>query len=96
MRILKTPKLPEYKFTCKKCTAEFAADIRDYKDTFYKTCSVPTNTGIPKHIIEQHTKTHFITIVQCPICGEEIDVNKNEGYIEQTTMQSGTIVESKN
>lgn len=78
MKILKKPKLAEYKYICEQCCAEFAADCSDFKDSYQVFCSVPTNTGIPEDIIKQHTRKEYIQVVICPVCGREIDVKRGE------------------
>ena len=78
MRIINKPRLPEYKFVCSQCLTEFAADLSDFRDSYRIICSVPTDTGIPKEVIEQHTRREYMQVVFCPVCDKEIDTKKGE------------------
>ena len=88
MRIINKPKLAEYKYVCSRCLTEFAADRSDFRDSYQIICSVPTDTGIPKEIIEQHTRREYISVVICPVCGEEINVK--EGKLIEDGDESGS------
>lgn len=88
MRIINKPRLPEYKYVCSRCLTEFAADLRDFRDSYRKICSVPTDTGIPKEVIEHHTRREYIQIVYCPVCDKEIDTK--EGELIENSYESGS------
>ena len=88
MRIINKPRLQEYKYVCSRCLTEFAADRSDFRDSYRTIFSVPTDTGIPKEIIEQHTRREYIQVVYCPVCSKEID--KEEGQLIENSDESGS------
>jgi uncharacterized Zn-finger protein len=76
MRIKKLGKLAEYEFTCPTCKTVFVADARDVY--FPRLCSVPTDTGLPKEIIEMNTKSSPYPHVDCPFCQTSIRAEKGK------------------
>lgn len=78
MRIINRSRLQEYKYVCSRCLTEFAADRSDFRDSYRIICSVPTDTGIPKEIIEHHTRREYMQVVYCPVCSKEIDTEEGE------------------